>query len=215
MEVGIIGAGNVGGALAQALSRAGHSVTISSRTQEKAEAVARESGARPAQSNRDAVERAEVVVLAVPYPTLDEVVQELGGSLDGKVVVDPMNRFNPSDPAATIDGTSATEQLQQRLPGARVVKAFNYLFASRMADPTADGIELDAYIAGEDEEAKKQVATLTRTIGLRPIDVGGLGMSRALEALATLNIVVNIQNDWPWQSSWKLVGPTDPADQAA
>lgn len=215
MDVAIIGAGNVGAALAASLSGAGHSVTISSRTQDKAEAVARETGATAARSNRDAVERADVVILAVPYPTLDEVVRELGGTLDGKVVVDPMNRFNPNDPAETIDGSSATEELQSKMPRARVVKAFNYLFASRMADPSVDGIELDAYIAGEDEAAKEQVAELTRTIGLRPVDVGGLAMSRALEALGTLNIVANMQNGWPWGSSWKLVGPTDASGRGA
>jgi NADPH-dependent F420 reductase len=180
MDVAIIGAGNVGGALAQAFSRAGHSVTITSRTQEKAETVARESGAKAARSNKEAVEGAEVVILAVPYTALDEVAEELGSSLEGKAVVDTMNRFNPDDPAATIDGTSSTEQLHAKIPGARIVKAFNYLFASRMADPTVDGVELDAYIAGEDEEAKSQVAELARAIGLRPIEVGGVGMARAL-----------------------------------
>lgn len=215
MDVGIIGAGNVGGALAQAFSRAGHSVKISSRTREKAEAVARESRAIAAQSNRDAAERAEVVILAVPYPALDEVVAELGNTVEGKVVVDTTNRFNPNDPGTGIDGTSAAEQLQAKIPDARVVKAFNPVLASRMAEPTVNGVEVDGFFAGDDEAAKQKVSELTRAVGLRPVDAGGLGMARALEALANLNMIINMRNGLPWQSGWKLIGPTEASGQAA
>ena len=207
MEVAIIGAGNVGGALAKALSSAGHSVTVSSRTVDKAETVARDSGGKAAGSNREAVEASDVVIFAVPYQALEEVAGELQDALDGKVVVDTTNRFNPDDAGAGVDGTSAAEQLQAKLPGARVVKAFNPIIASRMAEPTIDGMEIDGFFAGDDDEAKERVAELTRAVGLRPVDVGGLGMARALEALANLNISLNMNNGLPWQSGWKLVGP--------
>ena len=209
MEVAIIGAGNVGGALARAFSAAGHSVTISSRTRDKAEAVARESGATVASSNREAAERSEVIILAVPYQGLDDLAAELRDALDGKVVVDTTNRFNPDDPGAGVDGTSAAEQLQENVPGARVVKAFNAVLASKMAEPTVDGMDVDGFFAGDDEAAKERVAELTRAVGLRPVDVGGLGMARALEALANLNISFNMKNGLPWQSGWKLIGPTE------
>lgn len=215
MEVAIIGAGNVGGALAQAFSRAGHSVTISSRTQEKTETVAGESGAAASTSNREAAGRAEVVILAVPYEALDEVVREIRDAVDGKVVIETINRFNPEDPGLGIDGTSAAEQLQQKLPGARVVKAFNVVLASRLAEPTVDGVEVDGLFAGDDQAAKEQVEELTRAVGLRPLDVGGLGAARALEALANLNIAFNMQKGLPWGTGWKLIGPTEASNQAA
>ncbi|HEX2266902.1 MAG TPA: NADPH-dependent F420 reductase [Actinomycetota bacterium] len=215
MDVAIIGAGNVGGALARAFSRAGHSVTITSRTQEKAEAVARESGATVGSSNRKAADRAEVVVVAVPYEALDDVAGEIRDAVDGKVVIETTNRFNPNDPGLGIDGTSAAEQLQHKLPGARVVKAFNAVLGSRLAEPTVDGVEVDGLFAGDDQAAKEEVAELTRAVGLRPLDVGGLGAARALEALANLNISLNMQNGLPWQSGWKLVGPTEASSTAA
>ena len=213
MDVAIIGAGNVGGALAEAFSRAGHSVTITSRTPEKAETMARETGATAASSNREAADRAEVVVLAVPYEALDEVATEIRDAVDGKVVIETTNRFDSEDRGLGIDGTSAAEQLQQKLPGARVVKAFNVVLASRLAEPTVDGVEVDGLFAGDDQAAKEEVAELTRAVGLRPLDVGGLGAARALEALANLNIAMNMEKGLPWESGWKLIGPTEASAQ--
>ncbi len=211
MEIAIIGAGNAGRALAGSSVRAGHSVTLSAAEPEHAAAVAREVGARAVGSNRSAVEDAELVVLAVPTPALDAVLAELGEDLDGKVVVDATNRMNPDDPGAVLDGSSNAEQIQGRVPGARVVKAFNTAFAARQADPVVDGVQLDGFVAGDDQPAKQQVLELVRAIGFRPIDAGPLSMARALEAMAALNIMLQIWNGWPWQAGWKLVGPTAPA----
>jgi NADPH-dependent F420 reductase len=208
MRVAIIGSGNVGKALAGSLTKAGHEVTLTATTPESAQAAADQTGAQGAKSNQAAVESAEVVVLAVPYPALDGLLDDVGDHLDGKVVVDATNRMNPNDFGATLDGTSATEQIQAKLPGARVVKAFNTLFASRQADPVVDGVALDALVAGDDEDAKRQVLKLAESIGLRPIDAGPACMARAMEALALLNITLQIRNNWPWQAGFKLVGPT-------
>jgi NADPH-dependent F420 reductase len=208
MRVAIIGSGNVGKALAGSLTKAGHEVTLTATTPENAKAAADQAGAQVAESNRAAVDAAEVVVLAVPYPALDGLLAEVGEHLAGKVVVDTTNRMNPSDFGATLDGTSATEQIQAKAPGAKVVKAFNTLFAARQADPVVDGVALDALAAGDDEDAKRQVLELAGSIGFRPIDAGPAYMARALEALALLNITLQIRNDWPWQAGFKLVGPT-------
>jgi 8-hydroxy-5-deazaflavin:NADPH oxidoreductase len=215
MDVAIIGAGNVGQALAGALTKAGHSVTLSSRKRGDAEAAAKETAARAAGSNKEAVQGAQVVILAVPYQAIQDAARHVADALDGKVVIDTSNRVSRDDPASTIDGTSASEQVQALVPGARVVKAFNTLFATRMAEPTVDGVQLDGYFAGDDLDAKKQVAELVDGIGLRPIDAGGLGMARALEAMTTLLIVANVQNGWSFQNGWKIVGPTKAVAQAA
>jgi predicted dinucleotide-binding enzyme len=163
---------------------------------------------RAADSNQQAISAADVVVLAVPYPTVDAVLAEAGGALDGKVVIDTTNRVDPAAPGSTLDGTSSAEQIQARAPGAKVVKAFNTAFASRQADPVVDGVALDGFLAGDDEQAKRTVTELVDSIGFRPIDVGPLAMARALEALALLNIMLQIRNNWPWQAGFKLVGPT-------
>jgi len=206
VKVTIIGAGNVGQALATSARRAGHDVTITSQHAEHATTAAEAAGARAASSSRDAAATADVIVLAVPATALEEIATELSEVATGKPVVDVTNHPIP-DPSG--DDTSAAESLQARLPKAHVVKAFNTLLASRQADPVIDGVPLDGYVAGDDPSAKQTVLELVRSIGLRPIDVGPLAMSRTLEALAWLNISLNVNNRWPWQTGWKLVGPTN------
>ena len=208
MKIAIIGAGNVGRALAASSVRAGHNVILSSSDPDDARIAARATGAGAATSNRSAVEGAHVVILAVPFSAMASLAGELGDVLAGKVVVDVTNRPTPDLSAAASDGSSAAEAVAAMLPGARVVKAFNTAFASRMADPVVDGVQLDGYVAGDDAAAKAAVLELVASIGFRPIDVGPLAMARTLEALAWLNISLNMQNGWAWQDGWKLVGPT-------
>ena len=204
MNIGIIGAGNVGQALATASVRAGHVVTISSATAEEAGRVAAAVGATAAASNRDAVADADAVILAVPFDAVNAIVDELGAALDGKVLIDVSNRFAPEQ----LDGPSNAEQAQAMAPNARIVKAFNTILASHQADPIIDGIQLDGFVAGDDAAAKQQALALVASLGFRPIDAGPLAMARALEGMGTLNISLNATNGWPWQSGWKLLGPT-------
>ncbi|HEY8825881.1 MAG TPA: NADPH-dependent F420 reductase [Candidatus Limnocylindria bacterium] len=208
MKIAIIGAGNVGGALASSSVRAGHTVTLSAKDPAHADAKAKETGARAVESAADAVRDADVVILAVPYSAVDSVLDELGGALAGKVLIDVTNRVKMEAMADSVDGTSAAEHIQKKAPKARVAKAFNYAFASKQADPKADGQSIDGYVASDDADAKKTTLELARSIGFRPIDVGPLAMSRALEAMAILNIALQIQHGWPWQSGFKLIGPT-------
>jgi len=208
MNIAIIGAGNVGGALATSSVRAGHKVTLSAKDPAHADAKAKETGARAVRSAADAVNTADVVILAVPYAAVDAVLDELGDALTGKVLIDVTNRLKMDAMADAVDGTSAAEHIQQMAPKAKVVKAFNYAFASKQADPKADGQSIDGYVASDDADAKRTTLELARSIGFRPVDAGPLAMARALEAMAILNISLQIQNGWPWQSGFKLIGPT-------
>jgi 8-hydroxy-5-deazaflavin:NADPH oxidoreductase len=208
MRIAIIGSGNVGSALAKASVKAGHDVVITAAHPENAERVAAEAGAQAAASNAEAVQGADIVVLAVYRPSVQSVLDEVGEDLRGTVVVDPTNQPNEDFTGLADDSTSVAEGLQRQLPDARVVKALNTVFAPRMADPQADGMQLDGYYAGDDESAKARVAELIESIGLRPLDVGGLRSARSLEHLGLLNMVLNARNGWPWQSGWKLLGPT-------
>src|SRR5207244_12513011 len=87
-----------------------------------------------------------------------------------------------------LDGSSVAEHIQKKAPQAHVVKAFNYAFASKMADPKVDGKRLDGFVAGDDEQAKQKTLQFVESIGFRPIDAGPLAMARALEGLASLHI---------------------------
>ena len=204
MKIGMIGAGNVGQALAKASVHAAHVVTMSAPDAVEAGTAAAAVGAMAVPSNKDVVANADVVILAVPFDAVRAIVDELGSKLDGKVLIDVTNRFD----AKKLDGTSNAELIQEMAPKAKVVKAFNTIFASHQSDPHIDGIQLDGFVAGDDAEAKAMVLHLVESLGFRPIDAGALVMSRALEGMALLNIFLNMTNRWPWQTGWKLLGPT-------
>lgn len=208
MNIAIIGAGNVGKALAGASVKAGHRLTVSSEHPENAQFLADQVGARAVASNRDAVAAADIVLLAVPYDAALDVVEELAGALDGKIVVDATNQVRPDVSGLIYEGTSVAEMIQARAPKAKVVKAFNTALAARQAEPTVEDTKLDGYVAGDDAQAKATVLDYVRSLGFHPIDAGPLVMARALEAMALLNIFLQVRNGWSWESGWKLVGPT-------
>ena len=207
MRVAIIGSGNVGRAMSQAVVRAGHQVALSAADRENAAAAAAEVGADAAENNEAAVAGADVVILAVPGNVAAEVVQEIASAAAGKTVIDSTNPLNETFTDLVIDETSAAQELQRHLPDASVVKAFNTIFAGRHGAPQEEGVPLDAYYAGDDAGAKQVVAQLAESLGYRPVDVGGLRMARSLEEMAFLNITLNATNSLPWQSGWKLLGP--------
>ncbi len=201
MKVSIIGAGNVGRALATSITRAGHDVTIAARRIENARAAAHDTGATPAESNAAAVNDADLVILAVPFTSAAEVADEIREGVVGKPVVDVTNPLKADYSGLATDGSSAAEELQDRLPDAKVLKAFNTIFASNQANPNA---EIDGFVAGDDGEAKQQVIGLVESMGFTPLDVGPLSASRFLEGMAFINIGLNAQNGWGWTSAWKL-----------
>jgi predicted dinucleotide-binding enzyme len=207
MKVAIIGAGNVGRSLAGSIVAAGHATTISSSNPADAAVVAAAIGATAARTNRDAVNGADVVILAVPTATLFDVARDLGDALAGKIVVDVTNRPTPDASGAPQD-RSIAEELQAIIPQAQVVKAFNTAFAARQAQPAVDGQRVDGYVASDDEAARTTVLELVDSIGFRAIDAGPLSVARTLEGMAWLNIALQLKYGWPWQSGWKLVGPT-------
>jgi NADPH-dependent F420 reductase len=210
VNLAIIGSGNVGSAFAKAAVDAGHSVIISSADPANADAAAKATGAVAARTNRDAVNEADVVLLAVPGNAVRQIADELDGALKAKILIDATNPLNDTYTDLAIEGDSGAADLQRRVPGAFVVKAFNTVFASRHAKPAEGGAPLDAFIAGDDDAAKAKVAELASSLGYHPIDAGSLRMARALEEMAFLNITLNARNGWVWQSGWMLVGPKLP-----
>ena len=207
MKIAIIGSGNVGKALAKSGVKAGHTVTLSATSTESAAAAAKATGARAAHNNVDAVAGADLVIIAVPYDKLGDVFRGLGSSVDGKVVVDATNHINVQNPGEVLGGLSNAEEIQKRHPNVQVVKALNYAFAARMAEPSVDGTSLDGFVAGDNPAAKDKVLELVKSFGFRPVDAGPLVMARVLEGMALLNVSLQIRHSWPWQNGWKLVGP--------
>jgi NADPH-dependent F420 reductase len=207
MDIAIIGAGTVGKALATSFKRAGHNVTVASRDPNDAGTLAAATGSTAAPSNAAAAAFADVIVLAVPFSSIPEIAAEIATAVGGKPVVDATNRMSFGANGPEIDTTSSNaEELAALLPDASVIKAFNTVLASHQSDPTAEGVQLDGYVAGDDESTKATVLQLVDSIGLTPVDVGPLARARQLEGLAFLNITLNVANEGSWQSGWKLVG---------
>src|SRR3954454_7706614 len=216
MKIAIIGAGNVGTALATSLKQAGHDVAIASRDAADTKAAAAASGATAASDNLEAVRGADVVIPAISFAGMPELAGEIRDAVAGTPVVDVTNRIAFGETGPSINTTSSNaEELAALLPDSPVVKAFNTLFASQQVDPTADGIRLDGFVAGDDPEAKQVVLGLVESIGLEPVDVGPLERARQLEGLAFLNMALNITNGGAWQSGWKLVDAPKPSTKAA
>lgn len=160
-----------------------------------------------ARASADETIDGDVVVLAVPYPNLTDALDEYGSQLRGKVVVDITNPIDVStmDGLAAPPEVSAAEEIAQRVPDARVVKAFNTTFAGTLVAGRADGDPLDVLIAADDEDAKGQVATLAKDGGLRPIDVGPLRRAKQLEHLGLLHITMQDPLGTNYGSAVKLV----------
>lgn len=173
-KIALIGKGNVGQALAEGLQRAGHQILFASRD--------------PKQPVSDAVARGEVVILAVPWTEHRNVAQGAGNSLDGKTVVDVSNILTPSYDLALGFTTSGAEELQKLLPKAKVVKAFNTVFAQNMKTGQVHGERLTAFVAGDDSTSKETVRRLAEDIGFESVDAGPLKAARYLEPLGVLNI---------------------------
>lgn len=213
MRIAIIGAGNVGQSLAGSFVRSGHAVTIASRDAVDAADAAARTGASSAPSARAAAASADVVVLAVPFAASGEsVAREIAEAVAGRIVVDATNPLNATfDGLVTEGGPSAAERFAGWMPKARVVKAFNTVFAANQAEPVRDGVAQDGLVAGDDAEAKAVVLELERSIGFRPIDAGPLRRARELEALAWLNIALQGSLGNSWRTGWRLVGvPEEP-----
>jgi 8-hydroxy-5-deazaflavin:NADPH oxidoreductase len=172
-KIAMIGDGNVGSALTQGLARAGHEV----------EAVGREPG-----RVRQVAQAADVIVLAVPFGERQNALREMGDALQGKVLVDVTNALDDKMGYAVKGEGSGAQELQRMAPGAKVVKAFNTVFAQNMATGKVHGEALTAFVAGDDAGAKERVLRLARDIGFDAVDAGGLANARALEMLGILNI---------------------------
>jgi 8-hydroxy-5-deazaflavin:NADPH oxidoreductase len=192
MNISILGTGNMATGLAVLFVKTDHTVTLGSRDAEMAKAVAKTVGNGVGGATlADAAVKADLVVLAVPFDAAAEVIRA-AADLSGKTLVDITNPMTADYSALTIGHTtSAAEEIQKLAPTAKVVKAFNTVFASVLqADGKVAGRPVTVFVAGDDADARKSVSDLAVSAGLEAVETGKLASARYLEPLAGLNIAL-------------------------
>jgi NADPH-dependent F420 reductase len=194
MKLAIIGTGNIGKSIGTWASSSGYEVVFASRNSDHAREAAAEAGKNSKSVKiNDAVDSADMVLLAVPYNAVKEVLAEVGPKLKNKVLIDVTNPLSSDYSGLTIGfNTSAAEEIQKLAPQAKVVKAFNTIFADvfRSRNPILKGSKIAVFIAGDDKEAKHKVSELVSNLGFDAVDTGTLKSARNIEPLALLNITL-------------------------
>lgn len=200
-NITIIGAGNIGAAVAGRALKGGHAVQVLARDAEKAAAI---EGAVPGAVGDELT--GEIVVLAIPYPAVDEVLSAYAGRLDGRTVVDVTNPldFSTFDALVVPAGSSAAAEIQARVPGAKVVKAFNTNFAATLVSGEVAGLPATVLIAGDDADAKAGLASVLSDGGLRAVDAGSLTRAHELEALGFLQLTLAAAGKTSWTTGFAL-----------
>lgn len=176
MRIAILGAGRVGRALGTGWAARGHEVVYGVRDPSDP----RHAGLRSVEAPGTAARDADVLVLALPWPAVSDVLAQV--ETVGKVVVDATNPIGTPDPA----GRSGAERVAELAPGARVVKAFNTVGFETMADTAYPGGTPLMLVAGDDADAKETVLDLAASLGFDAVDAGPLEAARDLERLAVL-----------------------------
>src|SRR3954447_17120992 len=206
MDITIIGTGNMGRGIATRALAGGHTVTLLGHEPAKADALAGElSGDVHTGTVGDPL-GGEGGVLAVWHHALDDVLSRYGDQLAGKVVVDITNPVDPQTfQPLTVDAGSAAQEIAQKAPGARVVKAFNTTFAGTLVEGQVAGQPLDVFVASDDEDAKAKVRELAESAGLRVLDAGPLAIARQLEGAGYLHMAIQPGLGGTYASALKIV----------
>lgn len=181
-NLSILGTGNMGQVIAAVAAKGGHSVQ------------------QLGEKDLHTPVTGDVVVLAVPYPAVSDVIAQRGEQLAGKIVVDitnPLN-FETFDSLVVPADSSAAAEIAAALPSSRVLKAFNTTFAGTLAAGTVGTLTTTVLIAGDDADAKSTLADIVTSGGLNAIDAGALKRARELEAVGFLQLTLAANEKVSW-----------------
>jgi len=205
MRIGIIGSGMIGSTTARLFVNAGHEVAISnSRGPASLAALVAELGPRArAMTPVDAARWAEVVLLAVPWRKREALPP--ADALAGKIVIDAMNPYGENGTVMDLGASTSSEETRKRLPGARLVKAFNTAFAGTMSSGRVGSSKLVGLVAADDTEARKTVLRLAADLGFDAVDAGPLNSARYMEAMALMTIRLGFEQKMGTKIGFALV----------
>ena len=206
-SLSIIGTGNMGSAIAQVAGRGGTPVQLIGRDAQKAAAAAEQAGDSATHATLGDELTGDIVVLALPYAAVAEVLEAYRGRLGGKVIVDLTNPvdFSTFDSLVVPADSSAAAGIAEQVPEASVVKAFNINFAATLASGSVGEQQTTVVIAGDDADAKSALATVVEAGGLRAVDAGSLKRARELEALGFLQISLAAGEKTSWTTGFALL----------
>ena len=188
-NVSIIGTGNMAQALSSVIGKGGNTVELI------------------AHSEPDKAVTGDIVILAVPYPAVADVIAARGDQFAGKVVVDitnPLDFATFDSLVVPADGSAAAE-IAAALPESRVIKAFNTTFAGTLASGTVGALPTTVLIAGDNAEAKTLLADVVTAGGLQATDAGSLNRARELEAIGFLQLTLAAQEKVSWTGGFAVV----------
>ena len=215
-SISIIGAGNMGTAIAAIAAKGGASVQLLAQDAEKTRTAATQAGASVVAGVVGDALTGEIVVLALPYPAVAGVLEQYQGQLDGKILVDITNPldFATFDSLVVPADGSAAQVIAEAVPGARVLKAFNTTFAATLATGGVNGVApTTVLVAGDDAAAKEALIGLLVAGGVLALDAGALKRARELEALGFLQLTLAAAGTTGWTGGFALVKlPTPPAN---
>lgn len=195
MRIGVLGAGQVGRALAEGLARHGHETRLGNRSGDAGGTYA------------EVAAWADLGILAVVGTAAVDVAAGVADALQGKVLVDATNPLDFSSGRAELfvrGDDSLGEQVQRAVPGARVVKAYNTVNNSLMVDPDLPGGPPTMLLAGDDPDAKQSVVRLLEQTGWETADLGGIECSRELEQLCMAWVRIGVQTG-TWGHAFKVL----------
>ncbi len=206
MDITIIGTGNMARGIATRALAGGHTVTLLGTDSDKARALADElSGDLRTGTVGDPIS-GDVVVLAVWYQAIGDVLGRYADQLAGKTVIDITNPVDPQTYAPlTVEAGSAAQEIAAKAPGAKVIKAFNTTFAGSLVEGQVADQPLDVFVASDDDDAKAVVRELAESAGLRVLDAGPLAIARQLEGAGYLHMAIQPGLGGTYASALKVV----------
>ena len=212
--IAIIGAtGSMGSAISKSLAKGNYRLLLCANDRNKNNLLAKEIKKSHPSADIEKLDcsvtaswEADIIILAVPYSAEKDVVPKIKDVVNQKIVVSISNPMNDTyDGLVTDPGSSAAEELQKLLPNSKVVKAFNTTFAADFTNPVISGKQVDAFIAGNDNEAVSTVTALVKTAGFNPVMAGALPVSNTLERMQLLLVQLGMKNNYNWLAGWKIL----------
>jgi len=210
----IIGAGgNMGSAIAKNIAGGNYRLLLFDKNPEKLSALIPKIKKRTPHVDLETMDcandcswEADIIIMAVPHEAEKEIADKIRDVATQKIVVSIANPVDENFSTLTTDGdVSAAEKLQRWLPHSKIVKAFSTTFAADFEQPVINGQKLDAFIAGDDEQALESVSDLVKTAGFNPIAIDDLVFSRTLERMQFLLMQIIVKNDFKWLAGWKVL----------